>query len=74
MSTTVILYTLTATSAHQINAPILAQRGDEWWSINGHTVRRITAPHPEMIDPINERLMLPGHAARLKAMLPGEDV
>lgn len=71
---TVTLYTLTATSAHQANAPIIARRGDEWFSVNGYAVRRIPAPPADAISAVNERLMLPGSAAALKARLPKEAV
>jgi hypothetical protein len=67
MTTNITLYTHRNTPAAHANAPIIARRGDEWFLVNAFRISPIAAPHSEMIDPINERVM-PSATAIKKAV------
>ena len=66
---TVQLFAHVNTSAHQINAPLFAKRGEDWFLVNGHKISRVATPAPGTVIAINDKIMFTAPA--IKARVAG---
>lgn len=64
----ITLYTHRATPATMINAPVYVDHDGDWYIVNARSARRISAPLPDQIDRISER-MIPVTDAKVSALL-----